>query len=369
MKNKFSQLFFRILRKLKLYGLLTFFDKKWKSGCYSWPFDENEKVFLFVGQQTPWSIFHQRPQNFAKELARKGFKVVYCIAPYSGVQPDQEVYGIKEIEEGVFLYNHYKDWPISLPNVKYIYSCYPFHKSIAEKFKNQFHDALLIYDIFDDFSLFETKASDRDNHEYLIKKSDLCLYSADILKPVNAKNSCYSPNSVDVKHFSNRIKMKKIVYFGAIDSWFDFDSVEQAAKENVDSLFYIAGIVAPSVKSKFSLLLSENNIIFLGKVDYKYIPSIFDGFDVGIIPFIKNNITDAVNPIKMHEYVALGLKVISSPIQEVIKYKDSVIFYDESNTLSDRIMQSDKIKSKNLVAESWSDIVDKILLNAKSEKK
>ncbi len=367
MKNISFLLFFRLLRKFKLYSLLTFLDKKWGLGCHSWPFNEHEDVFLFVGHQTPWSTFHQRPQNFAKELAKRGFKVVYCIAPYSGVQPDEEIYGIKEIEDGVFLYSHYKDWPVPLLNVKHIYSCYPFHAGIAKKLKSQFCNATLIYDIFDDFSLFENKSSDLGNHEYLVKNSDLCLYSADVLKPSRARNSCYVPNSVDVKHFSNSVKMKKVAYFGAVDSWFDFESVEQAAKDNTDCLFYIAGTVAPSVKNRFTSLLNLNNIIFLGKLDYKYIPSVFYGFDIGIIPFIKNQITDAVNPIKMHEYLALDLKVISTPIQEVLKYNESVTFYDENITLSARIKMSDSINNKSFVAESWFDVVGKILLKAKSD--
>ena len=43
----------------------------------------------------------------------------------------------------------------------------------------------------------------------------------------------------------------------------------------------------------------------------------------GFIPFKINELTLAVNPVKMLEYFALGLPVISTPLPEVVKYSDS----------------------------------------------
>ena len=48
-------------------------------------------------------------------------------------------------------------------------------------------------------------------------------------------------------------------------------------------------------------------------------------FDVGLIPFLKNRLTDSVDPIKYHEYRALGLPVVSTSFGEMPMYaeKDS----------------------------------------------
>jgi hypothetical protein len=44
-------------------------------------------------------------------------------------------------------------------------------------------------------------------------------------------------------------------------------------------------------------------------------------FDVGLIPFLRNNATRAVDPIKYYEYRSLGLPVISTVFGDMA-YKD-----------------------------------------------
>jgi len=41
---------------------------------------------------------------------------------------------------------------------------------------------------------------------------------------------------------------------------------------------------------------------------------------VGLIPFKVNALTKSVNPIKLREYLAAGLPVVSTPLPEVIGY-------------------------------------------------
>jgi len=46
--------------------------------------------------------------------------------------------------------------------------------------------------------------------------------------------------------------------------------------------------------------------------------------DMGLIPFRLNPLTAAVNPIKLREYLAAGLPVVSTPLPEVLAYQPSV---------------------------------------------
>ena len=66
------------------------------------------------------------------------------------------------------------------------------------------------------------------------------------------------------------------------------------------------------------------NIFLLGKVNYQDLPSYARHFDVGIIPFVINDLTINVNPLKLLEYLACGLPVVSTPLPEVSRYKDFV---------------------------------------------
>lgn len=67
-----------------------------------------------------------------------------------------------------------------------------------------------------------------------------------------------------------------------------------------------------------------------GMVEHQHIPSLMKTFDVGLLPFRKYPFTDAASPIKYFEYSAAGLKVVSSPLEEVrrIEFGNTVFFDD-----------------------------------------
>lgn len=52
-----------------------------------------------------------------------------------------------------------------------------------------------------------------------------------------------------------------------------------------------------------------------------HFPAYCKQFDVGLIPFKINELTLAVNPIKLREYLAAGLPVVSTPMPEVQVYE------------------------------------------------
>ena len=67
---------------------------------------------------------------------------------------------------------------------------------------------------------------------------------------------------------------------------------------------------------------------FLGRKSYAELPAYCRQFDVGLIPFKLNELTRAVNPIKLREYLAAGLPVISTPLPEVAIYEQMVNLAD-----------------------------------------
>ncbi len=69
-----------------------------------------------------------------------------------------------------------------------------------------------------------------------------------------------------------------------------------------------------------SLYRTVPNMHFLGRRPYADLPAYCKGLDVGLIPFKINDLTRAVNPIKLREYLAAGLPVVSTPLPEVLLY-------------------------------------------------
>ena len=59
-----------------------------------------------------------------------------------------------------------------------------------------------------------------------------------------------------------------------------------------------------------------SNVIFAGRRPYAAVPSILACLDVGLIPFRLGPEGLHASPIKLYEYLAAGLPVISTPIPE-----------------------------------------------------
>src|SRR5262249_57257775 len=59
------------------------------------------------------------------------------------------------------------------------------------------------------------------------------------------------------------------------------------------------------------------NVHSLGRKPYADLPRYAKAFDVALMPFEVNELTLASNPLKVREYLAAGLPVVSTAIPEV----------------------------------------------------
>jgi glycosyltransferase involved in cell wall biosynthesis len=89
----------------------------------------------------------------------------------------------------------------------------------------------------------------------------------------------------------------------------------------------------------------DSNIVLLGERDYEDLPSICRYADVGIIPFVDSELTRACNPLKLYEYLAAGLPVVSTDIPEVRQFSDFVQIgrhYDGFVDACERVLKVDR---------------------------
>lgn len=145
-------------------------------------------------------------------------------------------------------------------------------------------------------------------------------------------------NGVEYEHFSN-IKCTKcpeeirevvesnrkiIGYFGALAKWFDYELIKKMSKELSDHEIVLIGIDYDKSLGK-SGILDLPNVHYLGTRDYKDLPTYAKFFNVGIIPFVINDITEATSPVKLFEYMALGKPIITTDLPECRKYKSALV--------------------------------------------
>ena len=77
--------------------------------------------------------------------------------------------------------------------------------------------------------------------------------------------------------------------------------------------------LGPVVKITPDSLPQAPNIHWLGMKPYADLLAYFSGWDIGFLPFARNEATRFISPTKTPEYLAAGKPVVSSPITDVIR--------------------------------------------------
>jgi O-antigen biosynthesis protein len=140
------------------------------------------------------------------------------------------------------------------------------------------------------------------------------LQSLNGVKPHLVRNGCDS-NFFGQLDFRSRDTSQIILgYMGAIAEWFDVEFIEEIALQRPDvEIQLIGAVTSPEVMK----LRSFRNIVFMGEIPYKELPDKMRHWDVGLIPFKITPLIQATNAVKMYEYAASGIPMLSTEIREV----------------------------------------------------
>jgi glycosyltransferase involved in cell wall biosynthesis len=167
----------------------------------------------------------------------------------------------------------------------------------------------------------------------LVMRSDVFVATSEKLYEslkVHGKPTYLLTHGVDVELFARAAKTEhpillslpkpRVGFFGLYDDRSDYELISRVASLLPDVSFVFAGPIA----SDASRLREHDNIYFVGKVDYEDLPSLVLGFDVLMLPYLVNRLTDSISPLKLKEYLATGKPVVSTGIKEAMKF-DGVI--------------------------------------------
>jgi glycosyltransferase involved in cell wall biosynthesis len=172
----------------------------------------------------------------------------------------------------------------------------------------------------------------------LIKQSDVVITSAEKLyasKRHLHPKTYLVPHGVDSEHFGKACLPGTVVpkeleglpspiigFWGLIHEWIDIDLIYHIASQRPQWSFVLIGKTGVDCSS----LKKLSNMHMLGVRSYDTLPAFAKGFSIGIIPFKINRLTENVNPIKLREYLASGLSVVSTPLPEARAYAQVVRF-------------------------------------------
>lgn len=95
------------------------------------------------------------------------------------------------------------------------------------------------------------------------------------------------------------------------DAWFDWDYVLRAAEALPENTFEIIGPGKPDT------LRLPNNVRYLGPQPQDRLQSLTQTWAVGLVPFKKSPLTRAVDPNKLFEYVAWGMRTVAAEMGSI----------------------------------------------------
>jgi len=200
-----------------------------------------------------------------------------------------------------------------------------------------------VYYVLDDFLFYPTYTASMlaPLEGQLLNRVDMVVTTAASLtrsKFPRSGRAFHLPQGVNYSHFSQATSMPadlagiappRIGFAGGLSTQCDVALLSRMAEEFRGASLVLVGPVGLGKKELEPL--ARPNVHILGERPYALLPAYVQHFDVGIIPYVLSGWTVAVDPLKLLEYLAAGLPVVTTSIPEVAKYRDSVAVADSAN--------------------------------------
>ncbi|HRN51899.1 MAG TPA: glycosyltransferase [Gemmatimonadaceae bacterium] len=249
-----------------------------------------------------------------------------------------------------------------------------------------------IYYVLDDFLNFPTYTAsmlaplERD----LLDRVDAVVATAASLtetKRPRSGRTFHLPQGVNYDHFArqmpepedlSQIPRPRIGLAGTLSTQCDLEILARLAVEFPDASLVIVGPVAFGDEELQSL--RRPNVHILGVRPYSGLPAYVQHFDVGIIPYVISGWTVAVDPLKLLEYLAAGLPVVTTAIPEAAKYAGTVSVADSADKFVEAVRDAlsrgrrDQAQGRAIAqanrwerrADSFLDIVSRVIADRNS---
>lgn len=200
----------------------------------------------------------------------------------------------------------------------------------AEPYVGHMGEELSVYYCIDEWSQFRgvNRKAIALQERQLLEKVDVVFATSQTLlerKSRHSREAHLLSHGVDHDHFATALRedtevapelsaaAKPVIgFFGLIEDWIDTDLIAHLARQRPQWTICLIGRAVADV----SALDGLPNVLLLGRRPYASLPSYCKGFDVGLCPFRVNELTVHVNPIKLREYLAAGLPVVSTDLPE-----------------------------------------------------
>ncbi|HOY31091.1 MAG TPA: glycosyltransferase [Bacteroidales bacterium] len=336
-----------------------------------WPKPFNpgsDKVIIFLPQMA-WNDLMQRPHHLPRAFARAGWTAVFMTTDIGR----DKIIGIKKIAERLYICSRVRLLKkISHP---WIYSQYTVNMFYLKYFK----EYKLIYDHVDKLEIMPLY------NKKMLKEQRLALNLAKVVMATSdalrdeilniRKDTLLIPNAVFPDDFMGKeqmspppdlteilIQKKPVIgYYGILAKWkMDYELIRFTARE-------LPGVNIVIIGPDYDHCLHEfkwddcPNVYFLGGKNYSELPLYARYFNVAMLPLLINDITNSISPVKLFEFLAMNIPVVSTNIAECRNF-ESVIIAGNSGEFVQQIKKALLLKNdpgykavmnKELAMNTW----------------
>ena len=323
-----------------------------------------------------------RVRRYAECLARNGYEVdCFVLKEANNIQVD--------VLNGVKIFHLKTSQYRGNSNLAYIYSYFTFFIQALIALTKQIHNnysvihvhnmpdflvfttlinklfgSKVILDIHDNMpelykAKFDSKIGVLLYHILLAQERLSCFYADRVITvhvphfEYNVKNHNLSPNKTfiipnfaDTNLFhplteTNSVKNGafNVIYHGTIAARFGLNLVLKGIKKVHEDFpflrlhIYGKGDGVVNLKTDIQAMDLENIVVYHGQIELDLIPGKIAESDLGLVTYIQSDATDLMLPLKLMEYMAVGipaLTVINKPIKYYFK-TDELAYYESNN--------------------------------------
>lgn len=198
--------------------------------------------------------------------------------------------------------------------------------------------------------------------EAFMKKIDGVIVSSKGLfesKVKQCANCFVVKNAVNLELFGQgfhkEVPEKQIIgYVGTVDDRLDYNILQHMFTSLPQTQFVFVGRIMSD--RGLSILKKYANVKVEGPKTPQQLPAYLKTFSACIIPFVKDAFTKGIYPMKINEYLAAGLPVISTGFGDMLEFKELISIGDTPETFLEHCIEeiqtdnTDKKRSRFLTA-------------------
>jgi glycosyltransferase involved in cell wall biosynthesis len=160
------------------------------------------------------------------------------------------------------------------------------------------------------------------------------------------------------------LKSKTIGYLGSIDERLDYDLIENVIRATPQYNYLFVGRVT---KLEYENRLKQfKNVVLVGSQPPAILPSWVQKFDVCWIPFIKNELTAGIYPLKINEYLAADKPVVSTCFSDLSDFESVISIADTVDDMVEcfKLNNQNQVNRKDFAAKNaWNARAEELLLH------